>query len=124
MIRLSDGEIRAKAIAEAIISARKEVLPHEFAKNLGFRMHELNLILREGKLPPVYQLLVWGRLVVAAIDLEVEGAVVDHIAIQLRFSSPGAFRNTCKRYLGCRPLQIRTRGGAAWVVEKLKAPDE
>jgi AraC-like DNA-binding protein len=124
MLIYNDAEIRSKAIAKAIVYARKRILPDEFAEILGFSRRELNLILRDGKLPSVNQLLVWGKLVVAAIDLECDGIVADDVAKQLRFPSPSAFRNTCKRYLGCKPHEIRTRGGAVWVVEKLKAPDE
>jgi AraC-like DNA-binding protein len=46
------------------------------------------------------------------------------VAGALDFPSGSAFRNTCQRYLGCTPHQIRQRGGAAWVVQELLANRE
>jgi AraC-like DNA-binding protein len=43
----------------------------------------------------------------------------DGVASALDFPSGSAFRNTCQRYLGCTPHQIRLRGGASWVIQEL-----
>ncbi|MEP6763523.1 MAG: hypothetical protein ABJB66_04385, partial [Gemmatimonadaceae bacterium] len=43
----------------------------------------------------------------------------DGVAGALDFPSGSAFRNTCQRYLGCTPHQIRQRGGASWVISEL-----
>jgi AraC-like DNA-binding protein len=41
------------------------------------------------------------------------------VASALDFPSGSAFRNTCQRYLGCTPHQIRLHGGASWVIQEL-----
>jgi hypothetical protein len=43
----------------------------------------------------------------------------DRIALALDFPSGSAFRNTCQRYLQATPLDIRARGGAAYVIRTL-----
>ena len=61
---------------------------------------------------------------VAAVDrgasmLEDGSRSADGVAGALDFPSGSAFRNTCQRYLGCTPHQIRLRGGASWVTQEL-----
>jgi AraC-like DNA-binding protein len=59
------------------------------------------------------------ELIVAASMLEDGSRSADGVAGALDFPSGSAFRNTCQRYLGCTPHQIRLRGGAAWVITEL-----
>jgi AraC-like DNA-binding protein len=58
-------------------------------------------------------------LIVAASMLEDGSRSADGVAGALDFPSGSAFRNTCQRYLGCTPHQIRQRGGAGWVIQEL-----
>jgi len=51
--------------------------------------------------------------------LEDQHRSADRIATMLDFPSGSAFRNVCQRYLRATPGQIRTRGGAAYVVRAL-----
>jgi hypothetical protein len=43
----------------------------------------------------------------------------DRVANMLDFPSGSAFRNTCQRYLGATPGEIRTEGGASFVMRSL-----
>ena len=52
--------------------------------------------------------------IVAAQMLDDLNRSADAVSAALRFPSGSAFRNTCQRYLGATPHEIRDRGGAAW----------
>ena len=43
------------------------------------------------------------------------------MAFALEYPSGSAFRNSCQRYLGATPHEIRARGGASWVIERFLA---
>ncbi|MND01757.1 hypothetical protein D3C83_208690 [compost metagenome] len=45
----------------------------------------------------------------------------DAIARALDFPSGSAFRNTCQRYLGLRPTEMRDAGGSQVVIERFFA---
>jgi methylphosphotriester-DNA--protein-cysteine methyltransferase len=42
----------------------------------------------------------------------------DAVSRALDFPSGSAFRNTCQRYLGLKPTEIRSAGGSSAVVER------
>jgi methylphosphotriester-DNA--protein-cysteine methyltransferase len=66
-------------------------------------------------------LVTWGRLIVAAQMLSDRQRSADAVARALAFPSGSAFRNTCQRYLGLRPNEIRDAGGADAVVDRFLA---
>jgi AraC-like DNA-binding protein len=74
--------------------------------------------LADAKCPPPQKLITWGRLIVAAQMLEDGQRTADGVARMLDFPSGSAFRNTCQRYLGATPQEIRSKGGAAWVASR------
>jgi AraC-like DNA-binding protein len=55
---------------------------------------------------------------IAARLLEDPERSADHVALALEYPSGSAFRNSCQRYLGATPHDIRARGGARWVAEE------
>ena len=61
--------------------------------------------------PPPSTLVTWVRLLLAAELLHSPGQSVEHVANTLEFASPTAFRNLCRRYLGMRPSELRTKEG-------------
>ena len=61
-----------------------------------------------------------GRLMVAAQMLEEGDRAADAVARHLDFPSGSAFRNTCQRYVGATPHEMKAKGGAAWVVSRFK----
>ena len=70
--------------------------------------------------PPPSALAMWCRLFLSAKLLELTGAPVDQIVLQLNFASPSAFRNACRRYTGEKPSSWRTSGALERVVEHFK----
>jgi transcriptional regulator GlxA family with amidase domain len=53
--------------------------------------------------------------------LEDPSRSADTVAAALDFPSASAFRNTCRRYLGASPSELRLRGGSRFVIERLLA---
>jgi hypothetical protein len=74
------------------------------------------LLEREG-FPGTQRLLMWGRLIVAGHLLEDTRRSADRVSESLGFPSGSAFRNSCKRYVGLAPGEIRAGGGSACVTD-------
>lgn len=107
------------AVMLSVTRAHERLTPDGLARMIAVSRRLLSKRLEGAQLPPPHQLLTWGRLVVAASMLEDGSRSADGVASALDFPSGSAFRNTCQRYLGCTPHQIRLRGGAAWVIQEL-----
>lgn len=107
------------AVMLSVTRAHERLTPDSLARMIAVSRRLLSKRLEGAQLPPPHQLLTWGRLVVAASMLEDGSRSADGVASALDFPSGSAFRNTCQRYLGCTPHQIRLKGGAAWVIQEL-----
>jgi AraC-like DNA-binding protein len=107
------------AVMLSVTRAHERLTPDGLARMIAVSRRLLSKRLEGAQLPPPHQLLTWGRLVVAASMLEDGSRSADGVASALDFPSGSAFRNTCQRYLGCTPHQIRLKGGAAWVIQEL-----
>lgn len=103
------------AVMVAVTRAHLRLTSHRLAEIVGAPKRVLLAALDHARFPPPQKLLAWGRLIVAAQMLEDPERAADAVARQLDFPSGSAFRNTCQRYLGATPQEIRARGGAAWV---------
>ncbi len=105
------------AVLVSVTRAHLRLTSHRLADILATSRR--NLVSRLGKdgFPPPQKLISWGRLVVAAQMLEDRNRSADSIARALDFPSGSAFRNTCQRYLGSTPQEIRAKGGAEFVVD-------
>lgn len=121
------------AILIGITRAHEGLTPEVLARILGVSRRLLAQRLAQYRFPPPQRLLTWTRLVAAAHMLEDAGRSADRVATALDFPSGSAFRNTCQRYLHATPSEIRTHGGAPWVIGELlretrlgtgAAPDE
>lgn len=121
------GELLRKALGDVAPTARDAALasvaraherlsPEKLARLLGVRRRALTERLVRAGFPAPQRLIAWGRLIVAARLLEDPDRKADAIALTLDFPSGSAFRNTCQRYLGATPQEIRSRGGAEYVV--------
>ena len=75
----------------------------------------VNRCARLGFLSPA-ELIAWCRLCVVGHQLELTGATVDAIAINLEYPSHTALRNRLKRYTGMKATEVRQSGGLAAVV--------
>jgi AraC-like DNA-binding protein len=104
------------AVMLAITRAHERLSPSRLAKLLSIPRRTLSQRLQVGGYPPPLRLLTWGRLIVAAHMMEDPRRSADRVAASLEFPSGSAFRNTCQRYLHSTPGQIRTRGGAQYVI--------
>jgi AraC-like DNA-binding protein len=108
----------ARDAALAVVARAYERLsPETLARLLGVRRRALTDSLAEAGMPAPQRLIAWGRLIMAARLLEDPDRKADAIALTLDFPSGSAFRNACQRYLGCTPQEVRSRGGAAYVIQ-------
>lgn len=119
MLRASLGELRPKvrdAVLVVVTRAHERLTPAGLARVLALPKRVLAKWLAEASFPPPHQLITWGRLIVAAHMLGDRMRSVDGVANALDFPSGSAFRNSCQRYLGATPMEVRERGGADFVI--------
>ncbi|HEY4130325.1 MAG TPA: helix-turn-helix domain-containing protein [Gemmatimonadaceae bacterium] len=117
---LVDVESTARdAVLLAITRAHERLAPEGLARLLALPRRTVSDRLDAAGFPPPQQLLTWGRLIVAAHLLEDTHRSADRIATALEFPSGSAFRNTCQRYLGATPSEVRERGGASYVIRAM-----
>jgi AraC-like DNA-binding protein len=109
------------AVLIAVTRAHEAMTTETLARSLAVSRRTLMRRLLGAGFPPPKRLLTWGRLIVAAGMLEDPQRSADGVAAALRFPSGSAFRNTCQRYLRATPTELRTRGGAMGVVDRLLA---
>lgn len=108
------------ALLIAITRAHERLTPASLVRILGVTPRALSRALTACAYPSPHKVIMWGRLVVAAALLDDTRHSADRIALTLSFPSGSAFRNNCRRYLAARPMEIRARGGADYVLEQLK----
>lgn len=111
----------ADGLLLAISRAHERLSPHDLARLLALPRRAVLQRLSAAGFPPPQRLLTWGRLILAAHLLEDRHRSADRVALTLDFPSGSAFRNTCQRYLGATPGQIRAGGGAEFVLRALMA---
>lgn len=109
----------ADALLLAVTRAHERLSPTMLARLLAQPRRAVTQRLAAEGFPAPQRLLTWGRLIVAAHMLEDAHRSADRIATTLDFPSGSAFRNTCQRYLHATPGQIRSRGGASYVVRTM-----
>lgn len=111
--------VAVDAIMLAVTRAHERLSPQGLARLLAQPRRAVTLRLAAEGFPAPQRLLTWGRLIVAAHMMEDRHRSADRVANTLDFPSGSAFRNTCQRYLHATPSQVRSRGGAAFVVRAL-----
>jgi AraC-like DNA-binding protein len=109
------------AVLLAISRAHERLSPADLGRLLALPRRAVLQRLAAAGFPPPQRLLTWGRLILAAHLLEDRHRSADRVALTLDFPSGSAFRNTCQRYLGATPGEIRSGGGAAFVLRTLLA---
>jgi AraC-like DNA-binding protein len=107
------------AVLLSVARAHERLSPAALARLLAMPRRVVTQRLAAAGFPAPQKLLTWGRLILAAHMLEDEHRSADRVARGLDFPSGSAFRNTCQRYLRASPLQLRERGGAAYVIRIL-----
>lgn len=109
------------AVMLCVTRAHERLTPEFLARTLSIGRRALVRRLAEAGFPPPRRLITWGRLIVAGQLLEDPLRSADAVSIALDFPSGSAFRNTCQRYLASTPSQIRARGGADFVIDRMLA---
>jgi AraC-like DNA-binding protein len=109
------------AIMVAVTRAHLRLTSHRLAEICATSKKALLTALADAGCPPPQQLITWGRLIVAAQQLEDENKSADGVARLLEFPSGSAFRNTCQRYLKATPQEIRAKGGAGFAANAFLA---
>jgi AraC-like DNA-binding protein len=112
-------DVVTDAVLLAVTHADERLLHADPAGRLVLPPRAITQRLATQGFPAPHRLLTWGRLIVAAHMLEDRHRSADRVATTLDFPSGSAFRNTCQRYLHATPGQIRSRGGATFVVRTL-----
>ena len=107
------------AVMLCVTRANGRLTPLAIARQLGVSRRGLAHHLALEGFPAPQRLITWGRLIVAGQLLESTRTTGDAVASALNFPSGSAFRNTCQRYLGATPSDVRQRGGGEYVVRAL-----
>lgn len=116
----SADPVAADALLTAITRAHERLTPAVLAHEMGIGARRLSRALSASGYPSAHKLIMWGRLIVAAALMDGTRHSTDRIALTLSFPSGSAFRNNCRRYLGAKPSEIRSRGGAKLVFAALR----
>lgn len=106
------------AIMVAVTRAHLRLTGQRLAEICNVSKRTLLAELSDAGCPPPQKLITWGRLIVAAQMLEDHQRSADGVARVLDFPSGSAFRNTCQRYVGATPQEMRAKGGANWVASR------
>ncbi len=106
------------AVLVVVTRAHEDLTAQRLAEILLVSRRSLSDMLASAGLPSPSKLITWGRLIVAAQLLMDQHRAADAVARALAFPSGSAFRNTCQRYLGLRPNEIRAAGGPEVVIEQ------
>jgi len=109
------------AILISVTRGHERLTPDVLARALSLGRRALVRRLGDAGFPPPRRLITWGRLILAAQLLEDPLRSADAVAAALNFPSGSSFRNTCQRYLSSTPSQLRARGGAEYVIARLRA---
>ncbi len=106
------------AVLLSVTRAHECLSPEGLARLLALPRRTVSQRLAMAGFPPPQRLLTWGRLIVAGHLLEDAHRSADRVAVALEFPSGSAFRNTCQRYLGATPGELRVLGGAEYVIRR------
>lgn len=106
------------AVLVAVTRAHEHLNGKRLAEILATSRRTLSADLERAGFPPPSKLVTWGRLIVAGQMLTDRQRSADAVARALDFPSGSAFRNTCQRYLGLKPTEMRDAGGSPAVIER------
>jgi len=111
--------VAVDALLVSVTRAHERLSPDALAQLIALPRRTVSAHLLRAGFPSTQRLLTWGRLIVAAHMLEEPRRSAQRVATALAFPSGSAFRNTCQRYLHAAPQEIRSRGGAAYVIRAM-----
>jgi len=111
--------VAVDALLVSVTRAHERLSPDALAQLIALPRRTVSAHLLRAGFPSTQRLLTWGRMIVAAHMLEEPRRSAQRVATALAFPSGSAFRNTCQRYLHAAPQEIRSRGGAAYVIRAM-----
>lgn len=109
-----------EAVRHAVQHGHRQMSVRQLADALGVPRKTLDRRFARTCAMTVRQLLGWGRLIAAAMQLEAHGATVGSAARDLRFPSASSLRNLLQRYCRLTPTELMASGGAEYLVERLR----
>ena len=109
------------AVLVSVTRAHENLNGDRLAEILAASRRTVSGELKRAGFPPPSKLVTWGRLIVAGQMLADRHRSADAISRALAFPSGSAFRNTFQRYLGLKPTEVRSAGGASAVIERFLA---
>lgn len=111
----------ARVVVEYCLThARQAPTVADVARALGMHRKTLCARLVRAGLPSPQGVIGWCRLLHAAHMMEDVSRPLEHIALQLEFSSAASLRNMLHRYTGLRPNEVRQNGGFVCVLHALR----
>lgn len=111
----------ARVVVEYCLAhARQGPTVADVARALGMHRKTLCARLVRAGLPSPQGVIGWCRLLHAAHMMEDVSRPLEHIALQLNFSSAASLRNMLARYTGLRPQEVRQGGGFVCVLRSLR----
>ena len=99
---------------------RRMGVPH-LAASIGRPRKSLDRHLAISSPLSAREIIVWGRLMAIAIELDDPGVTVAAIAPELRFTSASSLRNLLQRHTGLTPSELRARGGLREILARFGA---
>ena len=90
----------------------------EFARTVGAHRPQLSQSLVASGLPSVGRLLLWGRLLQAALWLVEPGRTAESVSRQLEYSNGAAFRRALRRRLDATPSGVVAAGGLTYALDR------
>jgi AraC-like DNA-binding protein len=118
---VSESPVVRDAVLVSVTRAHENLNGDRLAEILATSRRTLSSELSRAGFPAPSKLVTWGRLIVAGQMLGDRQRSADAVARALAFPSGSAFRNTCQRYLGLKPNEIRAAGCAGAVTERFFA---
>ena len=105
-----------QVLQEALSGLHRRYSAEAFAASRGMTRPALSERLKGNGLIPVGRLLLWSRLLHAAVWLCEPGRTADSVARQLEYSTGAAFRRALREHTGATPTEVIDRGGLPFVL--------
>jgi len=116
LLRSQMAKDQESTLREALSGLHLRYSAEAFAASRGMTRPTLSERLKGGGLVSVGRLLLWSRLLHAAVWLCEPGRTADSVARQLEYSSGAAFRRALREHTGATPTEVIDKGGLPFVL--------
>lgn len=104
-------------VRRSLETLHRKLSADDFARAVGTHRPQLSQRLTRSGLPSVGRLLLWGRLLQAAVWLVEPGRTAESVSRQLEYSSGAAFRRVLRNRLRATPSEVVAAGGLPFVLD-------